>query len=646
MCGICGIVGRDASRGLHLMLGALHHRGPDDSGIYEGKGVALGHTRLAIIDTSVGGHQPMANDAKNVWIIYNGEVYNFRDERQQLRERGHGFSTSSDTEVVLKMYEEYGIGFLQRLRGIFALAIYDNRASIPRLILARDPFGIKPLWYAQVNSAFVFGSELKALLASDLVDRRIDPISLRLLLASGSVPQPRSMIAGISMLLPGHFLVLEEGRARIDRYWNLATNRHSELRRADYKEMTAVVRKAIEESVTLQMVSDVPIGAFLSGGIDSTITAVLMARQTSGRIKTFSVGFGDEGAALDESDAAQSIASHIGTDHTRVLVTGEALRDELPQIAKALDQPSVDGANAYFVSQAARQSVTVAISGTGGDELFAGYPWFSEMARFEAGQRNGDIRYHSAVALGVIGRFGLFDGLLGTGLGRALERSRALGGFLPHYSRQYRIFGESGAARMLAPELLASTRLTPRPWELAAWGDELNEANAVERVTALCLRGYTQNQLLRDIDAVSMANSLEVRVPFLDTSMVDIALSLPDWTKVGHATLRGEKVTGSYRNTGIKRILIDAAADLLPADIDLQEKRGFGMPMDSWLRGPLREVLLDRLSPESVARRGLFRATEVQRCLRSFIDGKSSWVYPWLLLVIEIWCAEVLETGG
>lgn len=643
MCGVCGIMGPAAVRGVAGMIAAMGARGPDDKGVFEAEGVALGHTRLAIIDRSPGGHQPMGNAEQSVWITYNGETYNYREERERLIQKGHVFATSSDTEVVLRLYEEYGVEFVSHLRGIFALAIYDRRPQRPRLVLARDPFGIKPLLYACREGSLIFASELKALLASGLVERQLDPISLRLLLAQGSVPQPRSIVSGVEMLLPGHVLVHECGSTTVRQYWRMEKDRLPTLRSQPYPEQVRAIRKLLEETVAMQMVSDAPIGAFLSGGIDSTITAALMARLGGSRLKTFSVGFGAEGASIDESDDALRVARFIGSDHSKVLVTGEEVRDRFSHFAQALDQPSVNGINSYFVSLAARQSVTVAISGTGGDELFAGYPWYAAMARFASLDQNPGFASRLRTAVGVTSRSRFFDGLLNTPAGKALDRLRSFGGFVPHYRRQYQIFGPSGAARMLSREWARRGTETLVHESIDNSDDELANGSPVERVTALCLRGYTQNQLLRDIDAVSMSHGLEVRVPFLDQSLVDAALSLPDNTKIGEAILRGGIARGTYRDTGVKRILIDAGRDLLPPDMDAQEKRGFSMPLATWLRGPLKDILNESLSVSTVTRRGIFDPNEVQRHVQSFLDGRSSWVFPWLLLVTELWCREVLE---
>src|SRR5947209_1495008 len=381
MCGICGVWGEVDLESVEAMVSAMHHRGPDDRGVYQSSNITLGMTRLSIIDLSPSGHQPMSNDGGMIWVVYNGEVYNFQSERAQLEAKGYQFRSTSDTEVVLRLYEYYGDDFLLRLRGMFALAIYDARRGPghERLLLARDQLGIKPLLFARAKGRLIFASELKAILASGLIEAEIDPDALRLLLTYGSIYQPRTIVRGVEMLLPAHRLIIENGQERIERYWSLATDRRADLRTKTYEELVEEVAATLAEAVRLQMVSDVPLGAFLSGGVDSSLLVAMMTRLAGNRIKTFSVGFEAEGAEIDESTDAERMALYLGTEHSTVLVRGAEVRDRIEHIAYGLDQPSVDGVNSYFVSLAARRAVTVAVSGTGGDELFAGYPWFINM---------------------------------------------------------------------------------------------------------------------------------------------------------------------------------------------------------------------------------------------------------------------------
>jgi asparagine synthase (glutamine-hydrolysing) len=629
------------------MVAAMHHRGPDDSGIFREPGFALGMARLAIIDITHSGHQPMGNHDGSVWIVYNGETYNFRQERSILEGKGHRFLSQSDTEVVLLMYEEYGDDFLLRMRGMFALAIYDKRKGPgkERLLLARDHLGIKPLLYCRAGRRFLFASEIKALLASGLVEPHVEPEALRLLLTFGSVTQPHTMIKGVRMLLPGHRLIMENGAERIERFWRLDVGRRAEVAGLPYPELVSLVRDALEESVRLQMVSDVPLGAFLSGGLDSALLAALMSRNSGHRIKTFSVGFETEGLSMDETGDAERTASFIGTDHTRVVVTGQQVRDHICHIAAALDQPSVDGVNSYFVSLAARQAVTVAISGTGGDELFAGYPWFITMA--SAAEREASLSPKACLRglASSLSKLPIFDSLAIGRFGPRLEALRGLNGFISRFARIYQIFGVCGAARFLAPEVRSMVAAGREPALDMSQADEIPFASPVDRVSALCLRGYTQNQLLRDIDAVSMAHSLEVRVPFLDPFLTDLALSLPRTAKLGHLVGVPKPETASYRETGTKKVLVDAGEGLLPPGMDRQPKRGFGMPFNAWLKGPLRDVLEDALSHRSIEHRGIFDVNNVNVLKGKFFSGVCDWPQPWLLMMIELWYRETLDRG-
>ena len=650
MCGICGVWGEQNDSSVIAMVTAMHHRGPDDSGVFTDPRVSLGMTRLAIIDPSSGGHQPMTTPNEEIVVIYNGELYNFRSEKALLEKQGYEFASTSDTEVVLRMYEHYGDDFVTRMRGMFALAIYDRRRGPgrERLVLARDQMGIKPLLYAHIDGKLIFASEIKALLASGLVAPEIDPVSLRLLLTYGSVYQPHTIIRGVRMLLPAHRLIIENGRERIERYWSLGLDRDSSLRSRSYEEQVEKVAAVLEESVRLQMISDVPLGAFLSGGIDSALLVALMARQKGiGRLKTFSVGFEDEGEEIDETDDAERTARHIGTEHSRIVVRGEDVRQRICHIARGLDQPTVDGVNSYFVSLAARQSVTVAISGTGGDELFAGYHWFALMALDEA-ERRGTPAWkalaRAAVAPAV--RMRWFNSLPEGRARNRVAQLRLATDFRTRYVETYHIFGRDGATRVLAPQLRRDAGAGQSAYYDLGPNDELPNGSAIERVTGVCLRGYTTNQLLRDIDAASMAHSLEVRVPYLDPIVADTALSLPDRAKLGLTPKSRADVARSYREAGTKRVLLDVAKSLLPFGFDEKLKRGFGMPFGNWLRGPLQEVVADTLSESSIRRRGLLDANEVAAVRAEFLERRSDWSRVWLLMMTELWAREVLDRSA
>jgi len=646
MCGIAGTWNFSDSASISSMVSSMRHRGPDDQGIYQDNQVALGMTRLAVIDIHPSGHQPMSTPDGNIWIVYNGEIYNFKQERQILESLGYSFRSTSDTEVVLRMYEHYGDDFLIRLRGIFAFAIYDKRKGVgrERLLLARDQFGIKPLLYSESGKTFIFGSEIKAMVASGLVPPTINPVGLRLLLTFGSVYQPITILEKVQMLLPAHRLILENGKEkRIERYWSLVIDRMPGVRALSYEKQVALLDSALRETVEMQMVSDVPLGAFLSGGVDSSILIALMAHVADHKIKTFSVGFENEGADLDESDDAKKTASYIGTDHSHVLVRGSEVCERIQHIAAGLDQPSVDGVNTYFVSMAARKQVTVAISGTGGDEIFAGYPWFISMEKYQRSLNQSPWNMHRHMkTVKQISRH-LLD--------LSLQRDRPEkdidcdpDGFLTEYASNYYIFGSKCAKALIPPALQDSSQAGQQECRDLKPIDELSHGSAVERVSGLVLRGYTNNQLLRDIDAVSMSHSLEVRVPYLDPVIADLALSLPDSAKLGNP--RGFKHSSrvTYRSSGAKRILIDVGRPLLPKDFDLQPKRGFSMPFDSWLLGPLNTVLEDTLSSSCVKERELLKPDEVQTIKKRYYERKTGWGQPWLLMMLELWGREVLDS--
>ncbi len=648
MCGICGIWGRDGDEALARMVKAMHHRGPDDQGIFSDDRVGIGMARLSIIDLTAAGHQPMTNPSKSIWMVYNGETYNFQEERALLEAKGYRFNSHTDSEVVLRMYEVYGDDFLLRLRGMFALAIYDRRRGRgrERLLLARDQLGVKPLLFAEAGGKLIFASEMKALLASGMIRPEVDPVALRMLLTYGSIYQPRTLLKGVRMLLPAHCLLYEGKQLKIRRYWSLGLDRMPELKNLPYEELVDSAAEIMSETVRLQMVSDVPIGAFLSGGVDSSLLVGLMTRIAGRRVKTFSVGFESEGAHMDESDEAGRTADFLGADHTRVIVTGPEVRDRLPHIVASLDQPTVDGVNSYFVSQAARQGMTVAISGTGGDELFAGYPWFPKAVIYEDEKKRNPLRIAWQEWLAGFAGAPVFNRFLFGTRGGKLDMLRNRAGFINRYAGNYQIFGVFGAARILNPELWGPAQAGQSLFQDLKPLDELARGSAVDRASALCLRGYTNNQLLRDIDAVSMAHSLEVRVPFLDVKVADFALSLPSDTKLGRIDPNINPWQATYREMGSKKILIDAGKRLgiLPDGIDLQPKRGFGMPFDHWLKGPIREIMEDSLSENAVKKRGLLNPAAVEEIKDHFNAGRMSWAQPWLLMILELWSRTLIDT--
>jgi asparagine synthase (glutamine-hydrolysing) len=633
MCGIAGIFGEPNTAAVGAMLEAMLHRGPDDGGVYADDLVAIGQRRLAIVDTSPAGHQPMPAAGGEIQLVFNGEIYNFREERAALERRGRRFSSQSDTEVILALYEAYGEAFVSRLRGIFALGLYDRRAGRGRekLILARDHFGIKPLLYAEPNGAFVFASELKAMLASGMVEPEIDPAAVRQLLNLGSVYQPRTIIAGVKALPSAHMIIVTRAGRRIERYWSYGLDRINGLRRRSYEEQLEALHAVIRESIRLQMMADVPVGAFLSGGVDSSLVVAMMSRATGAHVKTFSVGFEAGANATDESHEAAEMAAVLETEHSRVLITAADMETHLARFVRGIDQPSVDGLNSYFVSYAAAQAVTVSLSGTGGDEVFLGYPWFGYIGRDfpVVRQPRRNLLERSAGIL--TGRRPLMPST-DEGIGLAIRDV---------FGRLYHCFGPDSAHQTLSAHTRAATAYRSFAEEFAA-NDELPDSEPLERTSVLCLNGYTRNQLLRDIDCCAMTHSLEVRVPFLDPVVVDHALSLPSESKllIGPRTL---EYGASYTDAGVKRVVCDVAKSYLPPwFFERRSKKGFALPYGDWLRGPLFEIMSDALSPRSVAEAGLFDPQAVSTIRCEFLEDRRPWSHVWLLMIIELWRRDVL----
>lgn len=607
MCGIAAIFGleriSDARERMERMVRAMRHRGPDARGLREVSGGVLGHARLSILDTSSQGLQPMTR--RGVTIVYNGECYNFQEHRRRLQDRGYVFESTSDTEVLLNMYLEYGRDFVAKLRGIFAFVLHDGRDGT--VLCARDQIGVKPLYYAQRNGGLIVASELRTLLASGLVAADVDRKSLSQLLRNGSVPQPGSILRDVSMLMPGRTMTYDGKVLSFSTYWKMASNRLP-LLRAPYATLLEAGRERVEEALRLQLVSDVPLGAFLSGGIDSSLLVALMQR-VHGDVRTFSIGFesGLETISEDETSDAEEVARHLGTRHRSVIVSRREIIDALPRIARDLDHPTVDGVNSWFVSKVASEELTVAISGTGGDELFCGYPWFSAMLAQERP---------------VPSFLRLFA--------QALRHHRD---FAERYRRNYLIFTDEAASRLMPGEPLPP--LIP--------DDPLPKTSTLSRVTGLTLSGYTRNQLLFDIDTASMAHGLEVRVPLLDTDLLDFALSLPDSAKLGGGDPSAQP--GSYAHSGVKRLLMDIGRDMLPPGFAQRAKRGFTLPFDGWLRAELSELCHDLLSPATVRRRGFFDPEAVADELRRFENREAYWPNVWLLMMTEAWAEQVLDVS-
>ena len=607
MCSIAGILslGPTARDVVVHMNHAQKQRGPDDSGIasrtlHHGQ-LHLGNTRLAIIDTSNAGHQPMNDPQTGNSITYNGETYNFKDLRHELN---GPFTSNTDTEVVLRAYGRWGVDAFPRLRGMFALAIWDDQKQT--LVLARDPLGIKPLYYYRDKKHFIFASELRALLASGLVPRKLNLDGIDSYLATGSVAAPLTIIDGIKQVLPGHCLQVNQDLEVRDVEFATPKQTNFEGNRDD-----AVVRlrTELEESVRLHLVSDVPLGVFLSGGMDSSALVALMSRVTDQRPKTFSVVF-DE-AAYTEAPFSRAVAERFNTDHSEIRLGEDRVFEILPAAIAAIDQPTMDGINTFVVSSAVKsKGITVALSGLGGDELFAGYPSFRRALRIAAMSPSSKRVLRAATG---VGKFA-FNGSVQRQ--KFWELMSSAGG----PEDVYRISRE-----LFSDELI--TRLSGRNNSACARNGHRYDPDIINTISRLEMRGYMANTLLRDTDAMSMAHSLEVRVPFVDTRVVDFVLSLPGEWKVRDGS-------------GPKPLLADVMNDLLPREFMGRPKMGFTLPFEKWVQGKLREEVSGVLEDSGRLQRVGLNPEIVKKVWRRFLQSPKSigWSRPWAVYVLVKWC--------
>jgi asparagine synthase (glutamine-hydrolysing) len=630
MCGIAGILGRPDGEAMQRMLDAMARRGPDDCGVYQDARVILGHRRLSIIDVTSAGHQPMSSAGGKLWIVYNGEIYNHAILREEMTRGGRRFASRSDTEVILALYEERGVEFVTRLEGMFAFAIWDLRGPDPLLVLARDHFGIKPLLYASTPQGFVFASDVPGIVASGQVETTLDPVGLVQYLMHGHVVQPRTILRGVEMLPAAHLLTIRAGEApRLRRYWRLDYERSVALSRGlQESERVERVRLLLEGAASAQMVSDVPVGAFLSGGVDSSTIVALMSRASGQPIHTYSVGFPDVQTALDESEDARQSARFLGAVHRDVRIGGREVAESLPAIAADLGQPTVDGVNMYFVSRAARSGVTVALAGIGGDELFAGYGTFPNLVRHATTRER--LRRRMMLARWAASR------RLGRS-GRMQDAWESLWGrdsFAAAYMGQRMVRGPQEAWHVAGrPEVDPSAVLAYAGVEDAAIPDPVSRVGLLESSL------YMRSQLLRDADAASMAHSLEVRVPFLDVGLAEFVHGLPGDSKLG-ASVTGAGVIG-------KRILIQAVRDLIPDWTWRKPKRGFTLPFGEWLRGPMRPLVEETLSDSAFRTSGLIDASEADREWRGFLQNPTAnWTHVWTILILALWQQEFLRPAA
>ena len=639
MCGIVGIVAyndRVAPEMLERATQSLAHRGPDDSGtvilpdpVAEVE-VGLGNRRLAILDLSPLGHQPMHDPETGNWIVYNGEIYNFREIRDELQRLGARFVSHSDTEVILKAYARWGEKCLDKFRGMFAFALWDARQH--RLLIARDPMGIKPLYYAQSGSQFIFASEVRTLLGTGVVGRRLDPAGLVNFLTFGSTYDPLTLIEGIRALPAGHALTWEAGTVRERAYWDLvddagvrevpgADDRHLSAGRLSADRLSAdQLREMLEETVRMQLVSDVPVGVFLSGGIDSSALVSILSRDGV-KPSTFSIVFRE--ADFSEAEHSRAVAEKFKTDHREIEVSQSDVLAAIPDALRAMDLPTMDGINTYFVSRETRKAgVKVALSGLGGDEVFAGYSTFRTVPRME--------RFAQ--------RWKQVPGMLRAPFGSAFsaiapenDQNRKLASLVRDNGQ---VVHPYFLARMLftpgqRDKLLRESNSAICETASASQRDRLTKSLALDpinRVSYLESRCYMLNTLLRDSDFMSMSQGLEVRVPLIDHLLAKAVLALPGASKLNHTP---------------KKLLVDALRGSLPDEIVHRPKRGFTLPFEHWMRQELRGEIASVLQAKRIEQGPLgsmLAGAAVERIWNDFLDGKVSWSRPWSLYVLQQWC--------
>jgi asparagine synthase (glutamine-hydrolysing) len=621
------------------------HRGPDDFGLWErqfpdGTYVGLGSRRLAILDLSPSGHMPMCNEDRTVWITYNGEIYNFRELRHELEAKGHRFFSETDTEVVIHLYEQEGPDCVRRFNGMFAFAICDLRSATPTLFLARDHFGIKPFYFWQTGPRFAFASEVKALLRVPGIETEIDPVALHQYLTFLWVPEPNTIFRGISKLPAGHYALFRDGQLEVTRYWDLtfppAENRFSRSE----ADLVEEVRERFRRSIESQMVSDVPIGAFLSAGLDSSSIVAMMSQSARQPLRTYTVTFPEKyrvgETTLDDPEVASRLARRLNCENERIIVEPD-VADLLPKLTWHMDEPTADPAliPAYLVCREARKSATVLLSGVGGDELFAGYRKHCAHYWADVYQRVPSL-LRSVVDSSLL----QFPGLRGSaakGHMRLLKKM-ARSASLPPIERFLMNCTYLDQAQKSALYTSAFsgeiTDCDPASQHLAAF-ERVSHADFLNQMLYLDTKIFMVSLNLNYNDKMSMASSVEVRVPFLDRELAEfVAWNVPP----------GLKVKGLLRPT-TKYIFRKAMENILPRDVLAQPKAGFAAPVDYWLANDLQEMVDDLLSDHEIKQRGLFRPEVVRSFIKQHRDGGQDWsMQIWQFLTLELWMRSFMDS--
>lgn len=608
---------------MHEMCERMKHRGPDSEGLWTDEQVALGMRRLSIIDLATG-EQPVYSEDRSVVVVMNGELYNFREVREKLEKQGHRFETNTDTEILPHLYEEHGLDLLEHLNGMFAFALWDKRRK--KLFIARDRFGEKPLYYGTFDGQLIFASELKVLLAHPSVKTEIDTDALRRYLSFDYVPAPFSIYKNIYKLPAAHFLTVEKGEVKVQRYWNLKFHKNGNT--PSFEEASRQLRELLSDAVKMRLVADVPLGVLLSGGVDSSTVAAFAARQASEKIKTFSIGFEED--SFDESKHARRVARHIGSEHYEEKLSVEKAADLISEIGSWLDEPLSDGSliPTYMLSRFVRRHVTVALGGDGGDEIFAGYPMYygHKMARvYDSLPRilKNNVIEPIVNNLPVSTKNLSFD--------YKAKRFVAASKY-DTVTRHHTWFGSFSIDEqqlLLSKDVLAKTcgDIYKGAKDLLKICDATNE---IEQMQFLDMNFYMAEDILTKVDRASMAVSLEVRAPFLDPRVAQFAASLPLEYK-----LKGKK--GKY-------ILKKAIEPLLPKSILERPKKGFGIPIAEWLKGRLNPLMHDLLAPERLKDQGLFNEKFVSKLISEHEKNIASHHKQlWTLLVFQLWHDKFLK---
>jgi asparagine synthase (glutamine-hydrolysing) len=626
MCGINGIVYSDPQRpvnydDLKRMCRTMVHRGPDDEGFYVRGNAGLAMRRLNVIDL-VTGHQPIGNEDGRVQIVFNGEIYNFPELRTAMEKKGHRFATNTDTEAIVHLYEEYGADCVDKLNGMFAFAIWDERDG--SLFLARDRLGVKPLYYFVDDHGLVFGSELKALLAYKNIPRRLSLEALDAFLTAEYIPAPLSIFDGVYKLPPAHRLFFRNGKVSTDRYWHL----QFDTMRGTEEEFSERLVALLKDAVRIRLISDVPLGAFLSGGVDSSTVVCLMSEIMDRPVKTFSIGFEDP--SYNELEYARAVAEKLGTEHHEMTIQPDVVH-LVQDLVRYLDEPLADVSvfPTYLVSQLARRHVTVALSGDGGDELFAGYDWYVA----------GKLASYYDKLPGFVKR-GWVPAIVGSippsaqkkGLSNKLKRF-VEGSLLPESLQHFRwsmFASEATKKRLYSEDLRRSLGQSSGYERFLGHLEPCANADPLWQQQVADIGTYLPDDILVKVDRMSMANSLEARGPFLDYRVVEFAAGLPS-----HFKLKGFQT---------KYLLKRCMASRLPETILNRKKEGFSIPMKNWLKQELRPLMQDVLSPARMQRSGFFNGSYVQRLITEHLDGVANHSHQlWSLMMFEIWQDSYLD---